>query len=280
MQIDLVQSGIDVPRLVLDHLQFDIGWQLCGDALQIRLGGIDDGDGAGPRLTPDLEYHRGYAIQPRHRALLFRAILGPADVPDPNRRAVDCGNHQVIERLGVGDATEGPQHLLLGAGGDVSTRHVDILANNGIAHRGDRQPIGGQTVGIDPYIDGTLQTADNRHLTYAGRALESHLHGLIRQLRQLTDRPIARQRHGQYRRRVVIGLLHDRWIGPGGKIAQDGGDAVADILRRHVDVACEVKRDDDDRAALPGNRPQLLDPLDRIDRFLKPLGDLGFDLLG
>ena len=90
MQVDLVQRGVDVARLIADDFELHVRGQAGSlPASRFCFHRLDDRHGVGPGLAQDLQLNRRHAVEPRQRALLFGAVLGRADVADANRRAVD-----------------------------------------------------------------------------------------------------------------------------------------------------------------------------------------------
>ena len=94
--------------------------------------------------------------------------------------------------------------------GDVAAGHVGVLADERVAHRGDRELVGGEPVGVDPDVDRALEPADQPHLADAVGALELHLDDLVGHLGQLAQRAVAGQRDREHRRLVVVELGDDR----------------------------------------------------------------------
>ena len=229
---------------------------------------VDDRDGVLARLPAHLEDDARHAVEPCHRALLGGPVLGPAHVAHPDGRAVDGGDHHVLEGAGVGDAPERAERGLAQARGDVAAGHVGVLADERVAHRRDRQLVGGEPVRLDPDIDRAVEAADQPHLADAVGALELDLDDLVGELGQLAQREVAGHRHGEDGRLVVVELRDDRRLGVARQVLDREGDLLADVLGGDVDVPPEVEVDDDDGLARPGDRPQLADALDGVDDLL------------
>ena len=81
--------------------------------------------------------------------------------------AVARRDDEVVERPRLGDAAHRAQRLLADLAGDVAAGHVGVLADERVAHRGDRELVGGQPVGVDPDVDGALEPADDLDLADA-----------------------------------------------------------------------------------------------------------------
>ena len=248
-------------------------------ARHVGLDRIDDFDGVGADLTPDLEDDRGDAVQPGEAALLFGAVLGAADVADPNRRAVHGADDEIVEVLRIGDAAGGAQHLLARTGGDVAARRVLILALERMLDFADRQLVRGEPVRIDPDVDGPLETAGDRDLAHAGGAFDPRLDDLVRDLGQLPHREVSGQRDGHRRGRVGVGLGDVRIERLVGELAHDRSDPIAHVLRGDVDVAIEAEDGEDVGVPGAGHRSQLGDAFHRVHRLFHRLGDLRLGLL-
>src|SRR4029450_9359985 len=279
VQVDLVEGRVDVARLVADHFQLDVGRDLGAEARQLRLHALDHRDRVLAGLAAYLHDDRRHPVEARRRPLLLGPVLGVADVAHADRYAVEGGHHEVVEGAGLGDAAHRPQRRLVEPGGHVAPGQVGILGNEGIAHVGDRDLVGGQPIGVDPDADGAGQAAHDTDLADAGRPLATWRHGLVGELGQLAERALAGERDGDHRRLVVVELRDDRRQDFARQVADGDGDLVAHVLGGHVDLAIQIERDDDDHRAGPGDRAQLLDPLDRVDLLLELLRDLGLNLL-
>jgi len=112
----------------------------------------------------------------------------------------------------------------------------------------------------------------------AEAALQQHLDDLVGELGQLTQGPVAGERHREHRRGVVVELRHHGRPRVARQVAQGRRHLVAHVLRGHVDVAVEVEGHDDDGRPGSRDRAQLLDPRHRVDGFLQLLGQLRLHL--
>src|SRR5262249_31902254 len=191
VQVDLVEGRVDVPRLVADDLELDVGRHLRGEPRELRLHALDHRHGVLAGLAAHLHDDGGRAVHAGRRSLLLGDVLGVADVADADRPTAEVGHYQVVEGAGLRDTAHRPERRLVEPGGDVAPRQVGVLAHDGIAHVDDRDLIGGQPVRIDPDVDGPQQAADDPHLADAGRALQHRAHGLVGELGQLAERALA-----------------------------------------------------------------------------------------
>src|SRR6266446_6775164 len=94
------------------------------------------------RLPANFEGNGGNAIEPRDRALFFRAIFHAANIANFHWSAIDVGDHQ-LSRL------------------DISARNIRVLTLQSVAHLSNRNLVGGQPFGVDPNIDRAIETVHN-----------------------------------------------------------------------------------------------------------------------
>ena len=82
--------------------------------------------------------------------------------------AVHRRDDQIIESFADrDDPSHGAQHLFARAAGDVAAGYIGVLPLDGVANRGDGNLIGGETVRVDPDVDGAFQAADEANLAHA-----------------------------------------------------------------------------------------------------------------
>ncbi len=173
VHVDLVERRVDVGRLVADDLERDAGGQSRPDALEAGLGGFDDRHGVGARLPPHVEHDRRHAVETREGSLLLGAILGAPDVANADGRAVARRDDQVVELLGVGEAAHGAQRALADSVVTLPPGRSAFCCCKRVADFGDRQPVGGEAVGLDPDADRARQPADDLHFADAGRLVRA-----------------------------------------------------------------------------------------------------------
>ena len=164
VDVDLVQRLRDVARLILDDLD---AARRRGTWLRTRSRLALTASIAATVLKPDWRRTSrttvGAPLRQRERSLLLHAVLGPADVADPDRRAVDGLDHQVVELARIDDPSERAQGLLPSVRGDVAAGEVGVLARERGADVADRDPVGGQAVRVDPDVDGPLLPTEDDH---------------------------------------------------------------------------------------------------------------------
>ena len=142
----------------------------------------------------------------------------------------------------------------------------------------------GEAVGLEPlrveaHVDPPRAPAEDRDLADAVDGLELPAQDLVGELGRLAERAASRQGDGEDRRRVGVELLHDRLVDVARQVREDAVHLVAHLLRGDVHVLLEDERDEDLRDALGGDRLEVVDARDRVDRLLDLVGDLGLDLL-
>ena len=274
-----MEGRVDVPRLIADDVHLDVGGQDLREPGQVLLDRLDHGHRVLARLAPHVQDDGRRPVHADGGALLLGAVLRLPDVAHADRRPVDGGDDQVVERPGVDHPPHGPERLLLPARRDVAAGEIGVLPDDGVADGGDRDLVGGQPVGLDPDVDGALQAADQLHLADAQRPLEVDLHRLVGELRQLAQAAVAGDGQGEDRRLVVVELGDGRRPDVAGQDARGVQDLVTDVLGRHVHGPAEREGDGDVARAGPGERPELRDALDGVDGLLDLLGDLRLHLL-
>ena len=243
---------------------------------------FDDRDGVRARLPPDLEDHGRHAVEARERALLLRAVLGAADVAHADRRAVARGDRPGRRRPAA--RRRGPScaaTLAARSAGDVAAGEVGVLAHDRVAHRGDRDLVGGQPVGVDPDVDRALEAADDPHLADAAASARAERLTILSAI-SVSSRSgrFAETRNRHDRRRVVVELGDDRRLGRrAGRLARarwrrgrarPGRPTSMSRSRSKVTMTID--------AARAGDRAQLVDALDGVDGLLDRLRDLGLRL--
>ena len=211
-------------------------------------------------------------------ALLRGAVLGVAEVADTHRHAVDRAHDEIVEATGIDEAPGGAQGELAVGRGDVAAGHVGVLCGDGVAHRGDRQAVGIEPVGVDPHVHGSREAALERHLADARRPLETDAHDFVGNLGQLAHGARARDRDDDHRLRVAVELRDHRRVGVFGKVAHRARHAVAHVLRGEIDLAVEIEVGDHERSIGHRDRAQLVDALHGVHRLLDAVGELGLDL--
>ena len=271
---------MDVDRLVADDLQAQIVGQLRAQSLHRCLAAVDDGDRVLARLAADVELHAGHAVEARGRARLLRAVLGAADVGDAHADALARLDHQIVEAARVVDASHRAQHQLAVGGADVAARRVAVLTHQGLAHLGDGQVVGGESIGVEPDVDGAFAAAVDADLADAVLPFETPLDALVGELRELAQAPVPGQGQGQDRGAVVVELRHDGRLDVARQPAGGDGHAVAHVLRGEVDVARQVERADHERTAGARDRTQLGDAGDGVQGLLDRLRHGDLDLFG
>ena len=189
------------------------------------------------------------------------------------------GDHDRLEVGHGGHPAQGPEPLLAPLAREAPARDLHVLPLEGGLHLLDREPVRGEPARIHGDLDLALPLAHQRHGADVLHALERPLDPLVGQLRDLPRGPAAGDDEGEDGRRVEVELLDDRRLGALRELGEDRGDLLADVLRGPLDVAVEDERDEDLALPLDRRRAQLVDPADRVDDLLDPLGDLALDLL-
>ncbi|MCG3161880.1 MAG: hypothetical protein JMDDDDMK_03095 [Acidobacteria bacterium] len=266
------------------------------DALQILFDILDNRHRVRARLTPHVNGHRWNAgclraffrivsrrieiCQARNRALFLRAVLGVTDVADANRRAADGGDDQIVEIARINHSPHRAQSQFAPPRVHVASGHVTVLADDGVAHLRNRDAVSRETVGVGPDVNRADCPAPDSDLAHACRPLKLFLDHLVGQFRQFADRTVRREGNRQDSLSFVVVFLNDWRVGVGREKPRHALHAVANVLRRVVNVAVETERGHHERPALARNRAELLDAFNGVDGFFQHLRQRGLSLFG
>ena len=242
-------------------------------------GGAVDIDQIGARSGRDADAEGRCHVVAGAAAFVGDAELGEPDIGEPDRSAVDGRDDHVVEVVDGFEETEIAHRELGHRSLDEPAGQLEVLAAESDDDVGDRQPVGGQLVAVDPDPHHGLAEPGHEDIADPGDRLQprfDHLVGVVRELAGVE----TGERHPQHGLRVDVELLDDGRFGVQGQLADGAGDLVAHILGGDVDVAFEGEGDRDPRHALARVRGELLDALDGVDRGLDDIGDIGLHDLG
>ena len=187
VEVDLVERGVDVARLVADDLQPDVGRQELGLS---RARFALTASITATVFAPDCRRISRVTVGTPFRRTTERCSLVPSSAWPMSRTRTGAplmvATTRSLNASGL-DAAHRAERLLLAAGGDVAAGQVGVLPHDGVADGGDGHLVGRQPVGVDPDVDRPLQAADHLHLADAGRALELDLDHLVGDLGQLAE---------------------------------------------------------------------------------------------
>ena len=126
---------------------------------------------------------------------------------------------------------------------EVAAGDLDVLTRDGGPHLIDGQAVGVEPVGVQQQLDLAPAIALQLDRPDVLQRLEHLLDLLVRDLGDLLLRSRPVDVELQNRRRVGILFLDLRRPGVARKLADDGRDLVADVLRGRLDVALEREGD-------------------------------------
>ena len=132
------------------------------------------------RLPANFEGNGGNAIEPRDRALFFRAIFHAANIPNFHWSAIDVGDHQLLHLARIGVASEGAQNQFALSRLDISARNICVLTLQSVAHLSNRNLVSGQPFGVDPNIDRAIETAHNVDFANSAGAFDLNPNNFVR----------------------------------------------------------------------------------------------------
>ena len=128
----------------------------------------------------------------------------------------------------------------------VAARRIRVLPDDCVANSGDGYLVSGQTIRVNPDVDGAAQSTDDAHFADSGRAFNLNLYNFVRKFRQLAHGAISRKRNRHDGRRIVVELSDYGRVNVSRQITNNRGDAVAHVLRRNVNVSAEAERGNDE----------------------------------
>src|SRR5262252_645248 len=240
---------------------------------------VHDRDAVLARLLADRQHHGRLAVDAGGGLSLLFAIDHRAEIGDRDRVALDRAHDDLADRGDRRHAAAHPERQPRRTGVDRPARRRHVLGDDGALDLDRAHPRAAQLHGIQNHLNLALPPTQDGHLPDARHVLQRLPQLVIGELRHLADRALRQQRDEQHRRRVRIQLADDRVLGPLGQIRQRRRHLVTHLLSREVDVLVEVEPDDQLRHALGGDRLQLLETADRVDRLFDLVRHLGLDLL-
>jgi hypothetical protein len=182
----------------------------------------------------------GTPFEARERAPLGGAVLGVADVAHADRHAVARRDDQVLEVRAAVSSRPSVRSELASRSVTLPPGDVRVLRGDRVAHGGDRDVVGGEPVGVEPDVHRALRAPTSRTSPTPG-SVRALAHELVGQFGELALRAVGRTSAivsaGSESRRPCSRSA-DRRRRAGGAARRD---AVADVLRRDVDVAIQPK---------------------------------------
>ncbi len=249
------------------------------DAAHFGAHAFGDGDGVGARLLADRDAQPRLPVDADHLADLLPGILDVRHVPDADRSAGAGRDDRVADLVEIAvfplRAHEDFEVSLVVEPG----RDVSILVPQGAEHRVGRYPERLELIAakIDVYLP--VQAAADVDRGHPGHPLEPVFHLVLDDAPQIEGIEIAGSADEHDRKGRKIEFPDHRARDVFRKPAEHAVDAVADVVRRHVEV--RSPREGDSHLALPlrGRRRDLLHALHRRERLLDRPGDRFFHLL-
>ena len=267
---ELDEVGLpEQPRVEL-HAGRQFGRDVVEHAVELARQGqrVDVG------LPVDAEDDRGPRVARSVSAPERGADFDRGHVRDPDGAGAARADDGRGDRLGVGQPAHALDQVFLAARPPEPGRRVPVGAPQRVFHRGQRQPVVGQAIGLDPHLELAALAADHRHLGDAGRGqqppADDHVRGGA-QLHRRVRRRLQRHEHD---------LAHDRRQGREDRrrdrVGERGGrrrQLLGDGLAGPVDVFPPVEVDPDHREPDGGRRPHPAHPRGPVHRRLQRQGD-------
>ena len=276
---DVVDGGFDEIRRVAHDPHRVAGRQRRFETRQSILDRANDFHGVGAGLPPDLQQHRADAVDVRERIGLRLAVLHARHVADANGMAFLLSNDDVGE-FGDGlHATARAQRDRLRSLIDAAPGDLDVLRLQCAGDVGDRQVVRAEPIAVEPDVDLPLPSAEHDHLADAVDAFQLAAQHFVRVLRDVSNRLLRAQREAEHGRGVGIHLVDARLLNGFRQPRQHAVQLVAHFLRGDVGLLLEDEGNDHLGDPFGGDRSQIVDSANRVDRFFDLVGDFRLDLL-
>jgi hypothetical protein len=182
---------LDVGGLFFDDVDLDAGGQAGVQIGDPRENRVDNLDRVGAGLPPHLEDNGRLALIVSETAALGHAVLGMAHIPDPQRRAGDVLDDDVVEFADLSDSAQGAHADFGRPAHNAPAGGLDVLLLDGALHVLGRQPVTGQLVEVEQDVDLPLAPPTDAHAAHSVHRFQGAPDGLVADLGQLAGRPFA-----------------------------------------------------------------------------------------
>ena len=173
-------------------------------------------------------HHLAVAVGLRHAPAQLRPQAHLADVPDHDRGAfLVRPHHDILNIRDVFDVAQAPDHVFGPGLFDDRAAHVVVGTHDGVLDLGQRDAVGGQSVGVHHHLVGLDEAADAGHFGHAGHGLELVAQVPVLDAAQLGQVMLA----GGVFHHVLKDPAH-----PGGVGAQGRGDFLGELVADEVEV--------------------------------------------
>ena len=270
----------DVFGIIAEDLNRDSLRQHALHRRELGLYGRDHFQRVGAKLALHVERDGLFAMYEIPGGLLGIAVFHMADVADANRRSIDVGGDDVVEIAGLFHARQRAHAQFPIATPNRAARHLDVFVLNGALELPDGEAIAVQFLGVGKGAD-LPQTAPGQvHRADAVHSFECAPNDLIGKLGGLPQAPAARHENRKDRRLIGIDLGDHGRQHVGRQIAHGRGHALANILRRAVQIAFQREFAADARAAFIGLCGELIHAAHAADGLFQRQNDLRIQLFG
>ena len=274
MLLQGVHDLLDEQSVVAHDAEGHPGRQLGNDfPVEAALYLVDDGDGISVGHLHHANTDGGLAVEAGELTEIRQAVLDPAEIPEPDRRAVAVGHDhffQLIQPMKF----QVELHQVLGLSArEEAAGELQVLLVEGV-----RDVLGGDAErGHFPrhqvYPDGAVATAAKAHFAHAVDGLQTFLDHVERVLVELLLGAVALQ--GEPHDGIGVGLeLGDhRGIGVIRQAPQHLVYLGLDLVEADVDALVQAEGDVHHRRSGGRGGLDMLDAGDAVDRGLDQVGD-------
>ena len=201
-------------------------------------------------------------------------------VADKNLLAAISGNGDVGNLGALHILTLHTHLILLLAHLDRTRSQVEVVGGDGVAHLLDRQTVGVELFGVEVDIDITLRGTADRDVTDAVDAVELVDDIVFQDAVETRITLLGREtvNHNGHGRRVEF--QNHRTTHAVGQIVENDIDIGSDIVERLIDILAPLKLEGHHRDIVLGGGGDVFETVDRVQRVLDNLGDIGLNIAG
>jgi len=149
---------------------------------------------------------------------------------------------------------------------------------NGLDDVQPAQAAGGQPIPVQFDVHPAFGAADQLDVSHAGNHSDAVPPGVVREIEQLVQRDLARQRQRHNRLGVKVKFLNDRVFHVDGQVRPDQVEFLADVAGRNVHVHVQLELEQGLADVFHTAGADVLQSVDGNHRVLDPLGDVRLQL--
>ncbi len=175
---------MDVVGGINDRGQTNL-WNLSIDPFGLPEDTLGNLDGVLPRLLSDRQANPGQAVDPDDPGDLFPGVLDAGDLLELDGSPFTDGYHRIAKLIQAGVFPRGTDHHPEGSPVYRSCRDIDVSRSDSAEDLVDRQAEGFNLVGVEIYMNFSVETAEYIKSGYAWHAFDTVLDLIVDNLTHL-----------------------------------------------------------------------------------------------